>query len=276
MSESVSQSYDKTLVSYIDILGFAELLKERGAAELAGLLSTMKKNFKAGGRVHRTRSDEIVKIFKFFNFSDLIVRTTRIEPGANLGEIIDWELYYLSENQLSLALEGILVRGAICAGDLVADSQESIVVGPALAKCYTLEHEYAVYPRIVIDRDLIWKADQEGYIATWHDYYARGDDGAYFVDYLFGASLTGLEIGVPGDQPDAQQRIEAHRDMIVNFIEKRIHEQNERVSERIKQKWIWLALYHNSTIRRLKQRLQNSPKGKNLHVFLVPEELLRF
>ena len=219
--------------------------KERSSAEVARLLGTMKRNLEQGGRVHRTRRDEIVRIFTFFNFSDLIVRTTRIEPGASVEEIVDWELYYLSENQLFLALEGILVRGAICRGPLFANSEESIVFGQALVKAYTLEHEYAVYPRIVIDRDLIWKAEDQHHIAPWRDYYSQGEDGAYFVDYLFDASLVGLEIGIPGDQPDAEERIQAHRDMIVNFIEKRIgglSGQSVPVNERVKQKWAWLAL----------------------------------
>jgi hypothetical protein len=276
MADFAPHDYDKTLVSYVDVLGFAELLKERTPTDVARLLTTMKQNFAAGGRVHRTRNDEIVKIFKSFNFSDLIVRTTRIEPVADVGEIIDWELYYLSENQLSLAVEGILIRGAICVDDLVAEREDSIVFGPALVRSYRLEREYAVYPRIVIDRDLIYEAKDEGYIATWQDFYSQGEDGAYFVDYLFGVSLTGLVAGLPGDQPNAEERIRQHRDMIVNFIAKRITGQNRQVSERIKQKWMWLALYHNSTMLRLKKRLEQSPKGRNLDQFLIPEDSLRF
>src|SRR4029077_13762190 len=135
-----------------------------------------------------------------------------------IGRIVDWEIYYLSEMQLSMALDGILIRGAICVGDLFAESEESIVFGPALVKAYRLESEYAIYPRIVIDRDVIWDAEERGYIASWHDYCLQGEDGVYFVDYFFGASLTGLEIGFPGDQPNARDRMQAHRDMIVNFI----------------------------------------------------------
>jgi hypothetical protein len=145
-----------------------------------------------------------------------------------------------------------------------------------LVKAYRLEREYAIYPRIVIDRDVIWEAEERGYIAHWQDYCLRGEDGAYFVDYFFGASLTGLEIGFPGDQPNARERIQAHRDMIVNFIEERTRAEKGRASERIKQKWIWLALYHNSTIRRLKERLQRSPRGQDLDRFLISEELLKF
>jgi hypothetical protein len=272
----LAENYDKTLVSYVDVLGFADLLKERTSTDIARLLRTMKQNFAAGGRVHRTRNDEIVKIFKSFNFSDLIIRTTRIEPDAEIRDIIESELFYLSENQLSLAIEGILIRGGICTDDLCAVPQDSIVFGPALVKSYKLESEYAVYPRIVIDRDMIWEAQDKGYVAFFQDYCLRGEDGAYFVDYLFGASLNGLVAGLPGDQPDAEQRIEAHRDMIVKFVDERIKGQSNPIPERVKQKWIWLSLYHNSVIQRLKERLQQITRGKNLDRFFVPEESLRF
>src|SRR5437870_5586704 len=137
--EFKDRKYDRTLVCYMDVLGFGALLRERGPADVTRLLTTLKRTFSAGGRVHRNRSDEIVKIFKSFNFSDLIVRTTRIEPGADVGDILDWELYYLSENQLALALEGILIRGVVCIDSLLTEPEESIVFGPALVKSYTLE-----------------------------------------------------------------------------------------------------------------------------------------
>jgi hypothetical protein len=276
MTGPASEIYEKTLVSYVDVLGFADLLKNRSSNEVARLLSTIKRTLAQGGRVHRTRKDEIIKIFKAFNFSDLIVRTTKILPGADLGEILDWEFYYLSEIQLSLAIEGTLIRGAICLGDLVAGSQDSIVFGPALVKAYILEHDYAVYPRIVVDRDLIWQAQEKAFEPILRDSYTRGEDGAYFVDYLFGASLTGLVAGVPGEQPDSEGRLEAHRNLIEKFVEDRIRNQAGEISERTKQKWIWLALYHNSTIERLKVRLDGHPRGANLDRFQIREDLLRF
>jgi len=105
MGDFAALKYDQTLVSYIDVLGFAEILKARSPTDVARLLSTMKHNFSAGGRVGRTHSDEIVRILKFFNFSDLIVRTTRIEPATDLGKIVDWELYYLSEHHVGSRFE---------------------------------------------------------------------------------------------------------------------------------------------------------------------------
>lgn len=275
MADLTSRNYDKTLVSYIDVLGFKDIPEKRGSEEVFQVLGKMKWNLESGGRVHY-RNDEIIQIYKSFNFSDLIVRATRVEADADFGKILDWELFHLSENQLFLALEGILVRGGLSVGNLFIDPKASIVFGPAMVKSYKLESEYAVYPRIVMDRDLVWEAEETGSIAQWRDFCSRGEDGAYFVNYLFGGSLTGLLVGRPGEEPDARQRIRAHRDMIVDFIVNHIRSQTEQVPERVKQKWIWLALYHNSTIQRLKKRFQPSPNAKNFDEFLIAEHFLRF
>jgi hypothetical protein len=124
----------------------------------------MQENLSAGARVHRDSNEKVVKIFNSFNFSDLTVRSTRIPDDANIGDFVDWELFYLAANQLALATNGVLVRGGICIGDLFVRAGKTMLFGPALVKAYKLESEYAVYPRIIIDRDLIWEAEKGGYI----------------------------------------------------------------------------------------------------------------
>src|ERR1700694_4997201 len=114
MTDVPSTSYSQALVSYIAVLGFADLIKESettadGVSKIVRLLTTMKDEFSIGGRIHRRPDGRTEKIFHSFNFSDLIGRTTRIPDGADIGAYLDWELFYLSEKQLSLAIEGHLV-----------------------------------------------------------------------------------------------------------------------------------------------------------------------
>jgi len=95
----------------------------------------------------------------------------------------------------------------------------------------------------------------------------RGEDGAYYLDYLFGHTVTEFAVGNPeGIRPEDQ--IEAHRKMIQNAVAKEIHQK----SERVKQKYIWLALYHNSTMKRLQERISS----ENFARFTIPEYLLNF
>jgi len=114
---------------------------------------------------------------------------------------------------------------------------------------------------------LIREAEEGGYIAGWRDYVQGGEDGAYYLDYLFDHTVTEFAVGNPeGIRPEDQ--IEAHRKMIQNAVAKEIHQKNERV----KQKYIWLALYHNSTMKRLQERISS----ENFARFTIPEYLLNF
>jgi hypothetical protein len=276
MSESDPGIYSKAVVTYVDILGFADLITESRAnaskiSQIAGMLTTMKEEFSTGGRTHRDSEGRKKKIFDSFNFSDLVVRTTRLPADANIAEFIEWELFYIASKQLDLALESVLVRGGICIEDIFVSSPGSIVFGPGIVKSYKLESQYAVYPRILVDRNLIWKADEDGSIETWRDYVRQGEDGAYFVDYLFACSVAGL-LFLNADGPDVTQQIEMHRDVIQRLIKQpEIHTKDER----IKQKYIWLALYHNATIKRLLLRFLKAlpPRIADL---TIPERLLDF
>jgi hypothetical protein len=89
------------------------------------------------------------------------------------------------------------------------------------------------------------------------DYLQRGQDGAYFLDCLFGPSSTGFV--VPGG-PDSNAQIEAHRKMIQGVIGKMIR------------KYLWLALYHNSTVKRLQDQFGNKVDAG----LEIPESLLDF
>lgn len=266
----VTGAYDRAVVSYIDVLGFADLINESVAdpskvTKISSLLLNMKEELSAGGRIHRDAKERVVKIFASFNFSDLIVRSTKIPDGADISSIIDWELFYLGSKQFDLAIDGVLVRGGMSLGDLLISREDSIVFGPALVRAYKLESQNAVYPRIVIDRDIITTAEDGGFIAEWGDYLGRGEDGAYFLDYLFGTVLTGF---VVPDAPDPKEQIAAHRRMIERVIANGIRQKPER----IRQKYLWLALYHNATLKRLRERLGNRMSGASE----IPDNLLNF
>ena len=72
----------------------------------------------------------------------------------------------------------------------------------------------------------------------------RGDDGAYFVDYLFNALHECLWMD---EHRDVQLRASQHRD----FVLERILRDLPKAPERVKQKLMWLGLYHNAVLRRL-------------------------
>ena len=109
-------SYRKTLLSYIDILGFRDEIDSTttNPGEIDNVhqvLQIMKDEMSAGGRTHRGPDGRKQRIFHALNFSDLTVRCTQIPDGENLADYVNWELLYLGEKQLQLLNGNVLLRG---------------------------------------------------------------------------------------------------------------------------------------------------------------------
>ena len=57
-------------------------------------------------------------------------------------------------------------------------------------------------------------AEQEGYVENWRDSFRRGEDGAYFLDYLSDVSLASI-VHPKAGHPALTGLVAKHRDMIL-------------------------------------------------------------
>jgi len=171
-------------------------------------------------------------------FSDLVVRATRL----NTGNILNWvnaELIFLAKMQCELLIRyGILLRGGISIDGLFINPD--LVFGPALVRAHELAENLAIFPRIVIDNGVI-NLKRDGLL--FNAYRKQGDDGAHFIDYLYGTYKNLL-----GDDWSGGRFGLLHQHMV--FVENRLREFSSK-QERLKQKAVWLALYHNDVLSRL-------------------------
>jgi hypothetical protein len=263
--------YSRTLVSYVDILGFADLISKSRTdvsqvGRVAAVLSTLKERSSHWSRIHRAPSGEPEKIFSSLDFSDHIVRCTRIAEDANVSDLIDSELFFLGDLQLKVAEYGVLLRGGVCVGDIFFKPDDTIVFGPALVRAYELERDHAVYPRIVIDRNLILEMRQLGGDQHWENYLAQSDDGVYFLNYLHDWSATGFTIP---QAPDPLPRIRAHRMTIMNAI-------SDHPNERAMRKLMWIARYHNVTVQEVLEQFAHRFSGEDPNNYLIPDDFLQY
>jgi hypothetical protein len=266
-----SASYKTAMVTHLDILGFSRLIQESrtdvaAVGRIVSVLRTVKEQTASGGRIHRNEAGDKEKIFYAFNFSDLTVRCTVVPDGVDLGDYINWEILYVGAIQLDLLRNNVLLRGGISLGQIFVEDRD-LLFGPALVKAYKLESEYAIYPRVVIDRDFLNEIDNRPGSRYWRDHVRRGDDGAFFVDYLFGTVLDNY--ATPETEPFLEL-LGGHRDAIVAAIADDIESKDERV----RQKYMWLALYHNSTVERLAERI--SQIRLNAAKFMIDDRFLKF
>jgi hypothetical protein len=268
--------YHKAIVTYMDILGFTTLIAQSRKnpdliSKIQRDLTDLKAKTSQGGRIHRTATGDVEQIFHSYSFSDLTVRCTLIPENVDLGDYLAWELMYVADMQMRLLRDRIFLRGGICLDDIAVEPKEEIIFGSALVKSYHLEKDYAVFPRVAIDRRLVFEAEKG--IKYWSDHVHRGDDGTHFVDYLNGSAMVRYESMDFQESP--ADVFEAHRSIIVNKIE------NDNNGEtpappRVRQKNMWLARYHNLSIQRFTRRMETLKVNIDLSSFLIEEKLLRF
>lgn len=247
-------SYTKTLVSYVDTLGFSAMVERsrRDATEitkLSGRLAAMKRVAKENTEHRRASGERIEVVFNSFSFSDLIVRCTEIGQEPPWFALLMGELHYLSSRQATLAgADGVLMRGGVTMGQLFADPQENLVFGPALIRAYELEQNQATYPRIVIDPELAAEATKS-FKNMFDNLIRRGEDGIFFLDYLCGILTVNF---TPAMTSEVRNHIvRGHRETIDRALGNRAI----RTDESLNRKYTWLALYHNAAVRRIEERL---------------------
>jgi hypothetical protein len=262
--------YEKTLLVYLDIMGFKKMVEDsqRDYSKVDEIIDMLKKvkartsmSFK---RVITSRMSADSMTPR--DFSDLVVRITTL--GLNPTEhkrFISDEFFMLAAIQCELFLEsGILLRGAMCIDDLYLE--KDIVFGPALVKAYEFEKSIAVFPRIVVDPKSCLLHEESGFARMVSaGILQRGDDGAYFIDYLH---FSYFSMFVMSEfKKHETQMLERHK-MQVETKLKELAGQDERV----KQKSLWLALYHNSVLKRL--IVENPGKMEMFMELLISEKQL--
>jgi hypothetical protein len=233
--------YKEVLLSYADLLGFRENLHSKTAEEIReGLYA-----FREGTTPEETFAGQYE--VSYFNFSDLIVRTTHLNSDANRRHAIGLlfhELHDLAFGQAVMAGLGFLIRGAVTVGRVY--TEPNMIFGEALVRAYELETKLAVYPRILVDpkvlrvfegTDLLKKNthDHETERPYIRELLSKGPDGIYFIDYLR------VAVEDYGDQ------FYSFLNMHASLIRTMASQMN--VLDAKSAKLSWLANYHNEVAR---------------------------
>jgi hypothetical protein len=164
MIETQQRQYRDAVISYVDILGFSEMIQESvlqpdRVGKIADLLQAVRDDLGFNPKLFKSHDVSRPPNFVSENFSDLTIRS-RFVTGPSCHSEAILELGYLANTQFNLAVsEDILIRGGVCRGAIVAS--DDVTFGPGLVKSYKLESEYALYPRIVVDRDLAFSLLEE-------------------------------------------------------------------------------------------------------------------
>lgn len=220
--------YEERYVAFIDILGFRNRVNKANEQpelidRLVTALSEMLTYHPLQERMRNTEGFE--NTFRVSTFSDNIVISGSYNAiGASLVVNLSAHL------AMRLLHHGVYARGAISKGKLI--HTENIVLGEGLIRSYELESRASIYPRIIIDEQVLQAA-----ITTQSALYsvAKDFDGIHFLNYLSPTMVTLCS----GDAGTDKHYLEDARAQIVDDLSS-IHD------VAVKAKIVWLARNFNN------------------------------
>lgn len=174
-SKLITESY---VVAFIDILGAKSMMKK----DINGSLNIVHEVYEKSLDMYHKLFPENVRL-EISIFSDNIVIARKVNNEAFLGKAFKAVQLMAAIVQGNFLFRGILCRGAVSYGSFFKDS--IMLWGDALVRSYSLESSVAIFPRIIIDPELIGRLKIFPVGPEHSPYWLRQDfDGIVFVDYL--------------------------------------------------------------------------------------------
>jgi hypothetical protein len=250
--------YEPCIVTFVDVLGFRELVNTRTAADVHRVIAALER-FTRPDRSELSKEDlGLISQAHARSVSDAIVRIrpykTLYQDGALFHEIID-----LLHAQIELVNLGVLVRAGLTVGNAYVGAKlNEPVFGPAMVRAYDIESKEAIFPRIVIDDDALNQHRLDKYLRSDNNsladeiklfdrLLARGEDGTRYIDYLGAA-------GEFDDPAGHLQFLQTHATLIRTG-------RTENKNRAVLRKFEWLAVYHNKQVEGMRQAVLSTKKS---------------
>ena len=209
-------------IAYLDILGFKDMLGDKEFRDKATLLiEALEERIEFDQRKHPYLS--------YLAISDTIIITAEKGKAPELC----WKV---AQVQNALLTIGFCVRGGIAFGELLVYESKSRrnIFGVPLADAYSIELERSIYPRVVIDDDILadFIADFSPDNRTTTDLFiVRDTDGLSFVNQ-FGRDLLNFSSNKPKAKDKARRNKELYSKLIANGLK------NKNKKARMKRHWL--------------------------------------
>lgn len=233
-SKKNTTSYDERVVAFVDILGFSSMINKSSSD-----VEEYKKIKFALETIQNVKKISDINGAKVTTFSDSIV----LSYPANGRDPLYSILLDLIHLQIDLLQQGVLVRGGVAKGKV--RHVKEMVFGPAMVLAYELESKYAVYPRIIVEKDLVdWECENyrnqlygaEFDIADLHSLLKEDEyNDIFFIDILSQQN----ELDLIEDYEILLQRV---REIIINGLS------NNKNNKSVVMKYIWLKNYFNDIL----------------------------
>jgi hypothetical protein len=244
--------YYEKILAYIDILGFSSAIKktineneevEAETEKIFNLLEDIKNLNKDEDKASVTPiSRKVVS-----NFSDSVAISYLKEEKAGVFHILI-DILFLS---CDILRKGYLFRGAITCGKLYHKQEK--IFGPAMITAVNMEKKLAIYPRIILDEEIIAIAkenpaeypSEKEQLRVINNFLSKDFDGLYYLNYFDAIDhIVTKEYGIP-------LYFKPLRKIIMEY-------QNEAEKDMsIKSKYLWLKEKYNNVLEKYKKAFNN-------------------
>ena len=224
MIEGLDPKYTSTgdyILAFIDVLGIKNKVKNN-------LYETLETLWLINNFFLSIQSRYKNLIIRTFSDNYLIALKTTNDDFVNNFSIINNIIGDLVNR--GLRIYNVLIRGAIVRGELHLDDQ--IVLGPALIKAYEMESKIAIYPRILVEKDILAKSLTQKTIRdnNYTDYFFQDTDLWWCLNSLKFCKDT-IE--------------QALREKLKYNILKQMEEAAKSGNQQVETKILWLKNYVN-------------------------------
>ncbi len=245
-TQPIKLTYKKSLVAFIDILGFSDLVNGSNSdpekrKKVEKIVNFVKDIIFVQEKV--LRPDDPFYLQVSF-ISDSIVISTDAPRSVNDSRLIN-VLKYAGSVSLSLLAIGVLCRGSIVIGNIFhhRESNFNTVVGSALVNAYKSEKSVAIYPRIVID-DATYKLWEE-YLSNeldpefWKEMLKLDQDGEWFINIFHRILLSEIQFLFPHG-PESDDILNQAGNWIIDGLNKSNSQKYSIKTRRVCEKYNWL------------------------------------
>ena len=256
--------YEQRIVAFIDILGFKLLLNDtvdKNGVDNEEAIDAVISAYEAIRDIwDLDKKSELVDMDitpiantkKVSIFSDCLVVSFTVEQSSEVFFTL-LEIQWLI---MRLLARKILCRGAVSIGKFI--HTEQYLFGPALVEAYTLESKAALYPRVILDRNVIEagsehsimnhsKSMEKNYL---HSLLEQDSDGMYYIDY-FSSAQSELD--------DPEYDFPNYISNLADIIRKGLMSSSHHSKADIRVKYSWMRERYNNMVDRVtdKDVIQN-------------------
>lgn len=151
-NQNIQITYEKGYVAFLDVLGFKEMVFSKKLDKINLYIDSIEKAINYLKSIPAKQELEIGYIV----ISDSIIisvkqkdnRNDNIERLRNLCIAIGFL-------QVTLAVKGIWLRGAISSDDVYFNSEKNQVIGKAYIDAYLIEEKFVSNPQVILDNKII-------------------------------------------------------------------------------------------------------------------------